>query len=219
MSKRLHLPTICDNLRKIVEYGYLLPLDYNYKLYWLGGGNGKPGKAAFRFAHDNIQQAAYDLVAENERRPIHLTIGRMLLRKYNEDQLNGKVFDVVDLFNKEVDLITDIEEKEILVRLNLMAALKAKNSAAYMLASDYLGNGCALLTNDAWENNYQMTRDLFRERAEVEYLVGNFDNSEKLITYLLKKVRTNIEKAEIYNLYIVQKTMLADFKEAIFAGR
>ncbi len=208
-----------DSLRSVVERGYLLPLDNNYKLFWMGRDSGKPVKTTFRFAHDKIQQAAYDLAARDERQPIHLTIGRMLLKKYGETNLNGRVFDVVDQFNQALDLITEPQEKEMLVRLNLKAALKAKNSAAYGSASDYLQNGFAMLSDDAWQNHYLVTRDLYRERAEIEYLVGNFENSEKFIDYLLGNLRTDLEKAEIYNLYIVQKTMSADFKEAISAGR
>ena len=208
-----------DCLRPVVERGYLLPLDNNYKIFWLGGGNDRHVEIALRFAHDKIQQAAYDLAPIDERKPIHLTIGRMLLQKYGETGLEGKVFEVVDQFNQAIDLISEKEEKELLVRLNLTAALKAKNSAAYGSAADYLEKGSTLLESDMWKTDYLTTRNLFRERAEVEYLVGNFEKSEKFIADLLDNVRTDLEKAEIYNLYIIQKTMLADFEEAILAGR
>ena len=211
--------TSFDCLRTVVERGYLLPLDNNYKLFWLGGGNGRHVEVTLRFAHDKIQQAAYDLAPVDERKPIHLTVGRMLLQKYAETGLDGKVFEVVDQFNQALDLIIEKEEKKLLVRLNLMAALKAKNSAAYGSAAGYLEKGSALLARDSWKTDYLTTRNLIRERAEVEYLVGNFDKSEKFIADLLDNVRTDLEKAEIYNLYIIQKTMSADFVEAISAGR
>ncbi len=206
-------------LRDVVAKGYLLPLDNNYKLFWLGNNSGKPIHASFRFAHDKIQQAAYDLAAEDDRQPTHLTIGRMLLKKVGETNLDGQVFDVVDQFNQAIQLIVATDEKEMLVRLNLKAALKAKSSAAFGSASEYLQKGCTLLSDDAWQKHYLITRDLYRERAEVEYLVGNFEKSEKLIHYLLDSVQTDMEKAEIYNLFIVQKTMSANFADAITAGR
>ncbi len=206
-------------LRDVIARGFLLPLDNNYKLFWVGDHLDKPLNTAFCFAHDKIQQAAYDLAAQDKRRPIHLTIGRMLLRKYGDTAMTAGVFDVVDQFNQAIDLVTDAQEREMLVNLNLNAALRAKKSAAFGSAADYLQKGCELLSNESWENNYTITRDLYRQRAEVENLIGNVEQSEQLIEYLLQHVLTDMEKAEVYNLFIIQKTMSANFNDAITIGR
>ncbi len=208
-----------SHLWKVVAAGYLLPLDTNYKLFWSGNNSGSYITSEFRFAHDKIQQAAYDLAKKEERQPIHLKIGRMLLQNTFPADIATRIFEIVDQFNLAIELLVDQQEKETLARLNLKAALKAKKSAAYSSALKYLHLGCDLLSQNSWKNEYSLTKDLFSERAEIEYLDGNFDESERLIDYLLEHLKTDLEKAEIYNLLIVQKTMSAHFDKAIIAGR
>lgn len=206
-------------LRVVIERGYLLPVERNYRLLWLAPDGAEPPNIVFRFGHDKIQQAAYDLVAKDKLKSIHLKIGRMLLKSNDDVERVDDIFSVVDQLNKAIDLVHDPAEKEFLAKLNLQAALKAKGSAAYASAADYLTVGAELLEEDCWQKNYTLTRELYRQRAEVEYLVGNFDRSEEIVHTLLDSLHTEFEKAQTYNLLIVQKTMAADFGEAIELGR
>ncbi len=208
-----------SRLRQAVALGYLLPLDDNYKLLWVSCRAGYPVNAAFRFAHDKIQQAAYALIPREQRQTMHLKIGRLLQDDPDSDAVEARLFDIVDQLNRGGDLINSRREQIELAQLNLKAGLKSKAAAAYQAAWDYLKQGCDLLGQENWEQVYEMVRDLHRERADVAYLLGNFTESEELIRLLLAKVRTDVEKAEVYNLLIVQKTMGAQYGEAIAAGR
>lgn len=60
--------------------------------------------------------------------------------------------------------------------------------------------------------------DLHKERAEVEYLNGNFEESELLITKSLTKTKTNLEKSQLYMIMIVMYTMMAKYDKAIQLG-
>ena len=55
---------------------------------------------AYRFLHDRIQQAAYSLIADEQRADVHLRIGRALLASMTADELTEHLFDVANQFNR-----------------------------------------------------------------------------------------------------------------------
>lgn len=58
-----------------------------------------PSGGIVKFSHDRIQEAAYSLIPDNERLKIHYRIGKILLERTPSDQLDEKLFAVVDLLN------------------------------------------------------------------------------------------------------------------------
>ncbi len=180
----------------------------------------------YKFLHDRVQQAAYALIDEDAKRAVHLQIGRMLLHNLSPHELETKIFEVVDHLNLSLDSIADSAERDELARLNLEAGKKAKDATAYAASLQYLKAGIACLTGDYWRvkrsyplgNRYDLALALHQQRAEVEYLNGNFAESEALINLILQQVDTPKEKAEIYNLLLAQYTMSARYLEAIEAG-
>lgn len=173
----------------------------------------------YSFVHDRIQQAAYTLLNPDNQRAIHLKIGRALLQKNPESEPGGNLFEIIDHLNIGQDLITDPEERIKLAELNLSAGKKAKESTAYGAAWQYLQFGISYLTGDFWTEYYDLALSLHKESAEVEYLNGNFEAAEELITLVLARSHTDLEKAEIYNLAIVQYTLQFKYAEGIEAGR
>jgi len=173
----------------------------------------------FKFLHDRVQQAAYALILEEHKKQVHLKIGQLLLKNISNAELEEKIFDIINHLNSGVELIDNLNQKIQLAELNLMAAKKAKDSMAYAAAREYLIEATDSLSGDTWTQHYSLTFKIYKERAEVEYLNGNFDQSEALIRLILLQAKSAIEKAEVYNILIVQYTLLTKYEEAIQAGR
>ncbi|MDZ8187974.1 MAG: ATP-binding sensor histidine kinase [Nostoc sp. ChiSLP02] len=174
---------------------------------------------SFRFLHDRVQQAAYALILEKNKKQVHLKIGQLLFQNTTATELEEKIFDIVNHLNSGVQLIKDLSQKAELADLNLIAGKKAKDSMAYAAAREYLIAAMDCLTADTWTQNYNLTFKTYKERAEIEYLNGNFEQSEALIRLILTQAQSAIEKAEVYNILIVQYTLLTKYEEAIQAGR
>lgn len=172
-------------------------------------------EGVYFFLHDRIQQAAYSLIPEEKRSSLHLQIARLMLSTLVEE----KTFDVVNHYNKAIELIIEKSEKLKVAGLNLTAAKKARTSTAYSSALEYIMLATGLLDEEDWEINYQLAFELFRERAELEYLNSNYDQSKELIDLLIGRARTDLEIAGLYNILIVQNTLLANYEAAITAGR
>jgi hypothetical protein len=108
------------------------------------------------------------------RPEIHLRIGRLLIESMGPGEIAESIFDVVNQLNRAVDLTDDPAERLSLLRLNVIAGMKAKASIAYTSARNYFALAEALLSPDAWAQRYQETIDFYLAFSECEYLIANF---------------------------------------------
>ncbi|MBD1828398.1 AAA family ATPase [Microcoleus sp. FACHB-61] len=157
----------------------------------------------YKFLHDRVQQAAYALIDDDRKKAVHLQIGQLLLRNVSSQELPEKIFEIVDHLNVGRELITDEYQLVELARLNLEAGRRAKASTAYAAAlAQYFTPGVEILPGDIWQEHYDLTFNLYRERSECEYLCGHFENAEELVDLILSRANCNLERAEIQNIRI-----------------
>ncbi len=226
ISQKSQVETAAD-LWKALQFGLILPTTEVYKFYQSEEINNNQEftlgseklSVQYKFLHDRVQQAAYSLIPDEDKKSTHLTIGRLLLKNTSEAEKEDKIFDIVNHLNYGIELITHPLERETLAQLNLLAGKKAKTSTAYTAASQFLSIGMSLLNENSWEQHYYLSFNLYRERAEAEYLNGNFDVSQKIINKAISQVKTNVEKAELYILLVVQYTLDGKYFDSIQIGR
>jgi predicted ATPase len=123
-----------------------------------------------------------------------LRIGRVLLVSMAADDLAEHLFDVANLLNRGAEGLIDRDERAQVATLDLRAGRKAKASAAYASARAYFAAGMALLDERHWGSEYDLMFSLALERAECEYLTGNYDEAEGLISELLARGASKIER-------------------------
>ncbi|WP_394846771.1 AAA family ATPase [Pendulispora brunnea] len=173
----------------------------------------------YRFLHDRVQQAADSLVGDEVRRAHHLKLGRLLRGKLERQRADEDLFEVVRHLNFAAGDITSEGERVDLGRLNLTAARRAKAATAYAAAAAFAASGMAMLTESSWKSDYDLAFALHTERAECEYLIGQFDVAEPLFDRLLERANAKLERARVHNLRIVLYTTLGKFADAIDVGR
>jgi PAS domain S-box-containing protein len=155
-----------------------------------------------RLLHDRIQQAAYSLIPAEQRSEVHLRIGRALLAETPVDQLAEHLFDIANQLNRGATRLIDRDEKAQVAAIDLRAGRKAKASAAYASACAYFAAGMALLDDRDWDSHYELTFSVWLERAECEFLSGNFEKAEQLIVVLLQRASSKVDQAAVYHLKI-----------------
>jgi len=174
----------------------------------------------YKFGHDRIQQAAYALIDEVQKKAVHLEIGRLLLHNTAPEALSEKLFEIVDHLNvgvgtgtETLPLLTHQAERDEIAKLNLMAGQKALTATAYQAALKYLNVGLDLLAEDSWQTQYDLTLNLYELAAYTEYLNTNYQRTEWLSNVVLQQAKTMWEKAKTYEtkiqLYIAQNQMEA----------
>ncbi|MDP3479745.1 MAG: serine/threonine-protein kinase PknK, partial [Desulfoprunum sp.] len=176
-------------------------------------------ESTYAFLHDRVQQAAYSLIPEADRQEVHLRIGWLMLDQSSATELDEQIFDIVHQLNLGAALLSGQVEKQRVAELNLLAGRKARASSAFVAALSYFSAAAGLLGDGTWEAHYVLTFDIYKELAVVEYLNSNYAHSRELIDLLLGKARTDLEKAELHNILIVQYTLTAKYAEAIQSGR
>ena len=169
----------------------------------------------YRFLHDRIQQAAYSLIPDEQRADLHLSIGRALLASMTADELTEHLFDVANQFNRGAARPIDRDEKPQVAAIDLRAGRKAKASAAFESACVYLASGMALLDERDWSSQYELMFSLRLERAECEFLTGNFDTAEQLIVELLQRGTSKVDQAAVYHLKILLHTVKSENAQAV----
>jgi predicted ATPase len=201
---------LAADLTEALSQGLVLPAR--------GERSGDRSGAAFAFLHDRVQQAAYGQIPAEQRPRVHLSVGRLLLRRWRQLPGEESVFDIVGHLNAGSALITEDAERIELARLNLEAAHEAKSATAFETALGYAEAGAGLLREAHWSSEYELAFSLALETAECEYLCGRFDAAERHFDALLERARTPLDQAKVYSLRLLQYESLSRYVEAIRVG-
>lgn len=190
-----------NELWETIQAGLLLPVGDDYKFIQT---DREPSelKITYKFAHDRIQQAAYSLIPTEDRQAVHWKVGQLLLQNTPQQVLQQKIFDIVNQLNFGIEVIDVQLERNKLAQLNLIAGKKAKASAAWEPAWNYLRIGLDCLSVDSWLRQYDLTLELYVESAKVAILSGNVEEMENLASVVLQQARTLLDKVKVYEVKI-----------------
>jgi predicted ATPase/signal transduction histidine kinase/CheY-like chemotaxis protein/tRNA A-37 threonylcarbamoyl transferase component Bud32 len=172
----------------------------------------------FRFLHERVQQAAYALIDDKDKKAVHLKIGQLLLTNLSAKAQTEKLFKIVYHLNLGRSLIREPQKQLELAQLNLQAGQKAKMALAYPAARTYLNMGMHYLPKNSWETQLKLTFKLHQEMAEVEYLNKHYQQAIRLIFITIDKAKSALEKAEMYALLMRTYSILGKYQEEIETG-
>ncbi|WP_437752522.1 AAA family ATPase [Sorangium sp. So ce1389] len=173
---------------------------------------------AYRFVHDRVQQAAYALIPAAQLPEVHLGIGRLLLEARSAEEREETLFDIVAHLNRGAALVRSPAERAELAALNLRAGRRARAASAYESAAALFADGMALLAEDRWEKQHSLTYDLTLERAHAAYVIGHFEEAERLLGELMERTRTRIERAAVVELAIALNVTRGQCARAVEIG-
>jgi len=175
------------------------------------------GGEQLRFAHDKIQEAAYALIPASDRPACHYRIGKLLLRKLDPDR-GQNLFDIVNHLNNAGDLIATPEERLSAARLNLKAAGRAEESAAFSAALKYLEHGIAMLPRDAWSSEYELTFAYHRKKGVMESLCERHDDALATFAACFQHAQGRVQKTEVRRLIMNVQSLKNDLLAALDEG-
>ncbi|NEP59867.1 MAG: AAA family ATPase [Symploca sp. SIO2G7] len=194
---------VATNLWRSLQEGFVIPTSETYK-FFQGEQNGardiESVSVSYQFLHDRIQQAAYNLIPEEQKTTYHYQIGRNLLVDIPLAEREEFLFEIVNHLNTGNALITEPPERYQLSQLNLQASRKAKTATAYQSANGYCDMARTLITEQTWQTDYQNYLEIYLESVEVAFLCGEFDQMEDLAQIVLQEVRQFLDGAKVYEI-------------------
>jgi PAS domain S-box-containing protein len=184
----------------------------------LSDRDGIKGGESFKFLHDRVQQATYALIEEQEKKKVHLKIGRLLFKNTEGEAREERLFDILNHLNPARDLVTLQTDRDTLAELNLNAGRKAKASAAYEMAFEYLKMGLGLLDLDSWRDQYELALELHNEATEIACLSGHFEQMEHLVETVIQNTSTVQDKVAVYQFRVLGYWAQNKLSEALGAA-
>jgi predicted ATPase/tRNA A-37 threonylcarbamoyl transferase component Bud32 len=203
-----------EDLWPAIEGGLITPVGENYQYIGIDGDISKA--VNFEFLHDRVQQAAYSIIDVEEKSKVHLDIGRLLKKELDKDA--DILFDVVNQLNASRKLITDRIEIAELINLNLEASLEARKGSAFQSAKEYIQIATELVDGDLWSKDYELAKRIYTTQADLEFLNRNLAESQSQLEDIIKRLKTTLEKAEIYAMLMRNNTLSNKYAEAISYG-
>ncbi|BAY77453.1 multi-sensor signal transduction multi-kinase [Nostoc linckia NIES-25] len=191
-----------------LQAGLILPLTQDYKipLVFAQEESGEIGltdiKVDYKFLHDRVQQAAYSLIPDDEKKETHLKIGQLLLKNTTPEARKDNIFALVNQLNYGTEFLISEAQKYELAELNLIAGQRAKASTAHDSAIKYLQIALGLLASDTWQNHYQLTLTIHEEAAEAAFLSGDFEVMQRFVEIVQNHAKTLLDKIKVYEVQI-----------------
>ena len=193
-----------QELQQVLIEGLILPLEVQ--------SDGEADGFRCTFLHDRVQQTAYSLLDDAQKKSVHLEIGRLLLEREDRDEL---IFDIVNHLNQGLELIDAQTEKDDIAKLNLTAGMRAKGAAAYQPAYSYLNAALTLVDEDYWSRFYDDALALHTLAAELALLNADYEPMEQRVDAVLKHSKTVLERIPVYEVKINSHNARNDLAGAI----
>ena len=204
-------------LWEALQAGLIIPLSNTYKIPQLLE-HFEEIVVDYKFLHDRVQQGAYALIPDDQKKEVHLKVGQLLLQNANLVEQEENIFDIVNHLNISAELITTELDRFELAELNLRVGQKAKAATAYEAALKYLTFGLELLAEDSW-SQYNLSLELHIEAVEVEYLNTCFERAQRLSEVVFLRATSLLDQVKVYELkiqfYIAENQMLEAINTAL----
>lgn len=158
----------------------------------------------YKFVHDKIREAAYELTPRAERDHFHYTLGiQMYEHSSKADFDEALLFIVTDQINYGVPNIVNTADMRIrIAELNLKAGSKSMACFSFMNAFTYFNSGISLLQNDHWNDHYRLSHGLFQGFTKSAYLNGFPEKVMLGIQAILHHGRCLDDKLDAYLMLI-----------------
>jgi len=173
----------------------------------------------YRFSHDRIQEATYNMMEDGARRLCHFTYGLSLASLSIEEGSDGILFISVTQLNLGGPAtVQDPSQSYTVAQMNLRAGKKAMEMSDFKTASSYLRHGITFLRERHWEEHYSLSLELFELGAECAFTNGNHERVRILFEEVLQFAQSFEDKLEVTFTCIRSLLTVSYLGEALTKG-
>ena len=177
---------------------------------------GPNGGLRYRFLHDRVQQAAYDMLDPAGQSAAHARLGAVLTAQMDARQLQPG--DVADHLIAGWDDLTPGQRSD-LRRLALSAAKRSLASGAYEAALRYLDAAERTCDDDPWHSEPALIFQITLDKARLAYLRNDSATAQAQADALLAKDLTLLDRVAVLELKILLHTSQLQYLRALDIGK
>lgn len=169
----------------------------------------------YTFGSEAMQLALYQSIPSDEKSRQHVSIGRRLVENLTKEELEKDFYTVLRQFRLGTTVINNQMERYSIAAMCLQAAELAVPNGDFHAASRYLDFGMELLGSESWENEYNLTLNIYNAAAEIEYSKSNFDKVDWIVDRVLTNSQEFHDTLRARAAHIYALTSRYKMKEAI----
>jgi predicted ATPase len=157
------------------------------------------------------------MIPAADRPAFHLRLGRVLARRLDPSD-SQTLFDAVGHLNAAGDLVSDPEERLDVARMNLKAASRAEDSAAFGAALRYIERGLAWLPGDAWASHYRLRLDFATKKGVLQSLCDQHDDALATLADAFDNAGGRLDQTLVRRLRMNVQVLKNDLPAALAEG-
>ena len=167
------------------------------------------------FVHDRVREAASSLIPAESLPKMHLAIADRMLRE--PEKLDENLFEVVRHLAAAEPLL-DHERRLEAGRLNLQAATRAREAAAFGPSLDYARSAYAAVSDATWNTAYAFSAAAGLVLAEALFLNSRLGEFESLVAELFTRLHDPAHVVALHEQKILALSASSRHADAIQAS-
>jgi predicted ATPase len=183
-------------------------------------------KGMFKFCHDVIQEACYNLVDHEDRCRNHLMYGKLFISLYFDTPITSEKDDIlfmaVNQINNGSTSTSDTNELYSLASYNITAGKKAMAMADFTLACRLFNHAITFRERckDRWENesHYDASLELHELAARCRLATGDVHCIEALADQVMSHSRSFDDQLNMHCIIIESLAYTTKIKESLQRG-
>eukprot|EP00986_Skeletonema_menzelii_P014775 scaffold10227_cov132-Skeletonema_menzelii.AAC.1 len=151
----------------------------------------------YKFVHDRVKEAAYDLIDEKDKERYHHQVGMVLLTSSSVD--DSLVSIMIDQINHGVgELIQSEKDRVAIAELNYKAGVTAMTHSGFVKAFSYFETAKSLLPVNHWTSQYYFSIRLFLSFSNAAFACGYGDLADEALDAILREATCLEDKLDAY---------------------
>ena len=202
---------MANALLPAVDAGVIEPIDDGLGRAVLG----QPGPARCRFAHDQVQRAAIELLDDAEVGRVRANLGRRLAAQLTDDELKERVFEIAGHLNAGFEVLGE-SHRSLVARIDLIAAQCARAATAHGIAGEHAHAGLTALGDS---DDTTLRFDLGYERCHALAMAGGpIDALDGACRELWAHAPTDLARLRLQSLLVRELGPRGHHERAIALG-
>ncbi|MCK8061181.1 MULTISPECIES: AAA family ATPase [unclassified Fusibacter] len=168
-----------------------------------------------RFVEDELKLEILKTLSSEELLDLRYRVGMIYYTTYQSMKSNRLLIDIVFNLNHSQALITDQKVRINLAKYNFEIAMISKQAVAYKNALEAIESAVLAIGQQPFENYYDLSFDVYLERAELKYLNKQFEEAELEFDWLFDVATSNLDKVRVNRIKLILYVNLGETHKVV----